>query len=206
MSIKSLVPEDEFSDPNDFYTEEESLRYENSSGMRKTQIDLTKIALLLSQPLSKNKNISILDIGCGTGFSLDYLREEGYTDIKGIDPSKEMVNLAKLKKLNVKLGGFQDLNKIYEKYDLIISISSLQWILSNKQEMEIKNIIKKISKDLKNILKVNGTIVIQFYPNSEKIITILQSVFNRFFKESKIYIHNSNSLKKRKFFITLKNY
>jgi SAM-dependent methyltransferase len=206
MSIKSLVPEDEFSDPNDFYTEEESLRYENSSGMRKTQIDLTKIALLLSQPLSKNKNISILDIGCGTGFSLDYLREEGYTDIKGIDPSKEMVNLAKLKKLNVKLGGFQDLNKIYEKYDLIISISSLQWILSNKQEMEIKNIIKKISKDLKNILKVNGTIVIQFYPNSEKIITILQSVFNRFFKESKIYIHNSNSLKKRKFFIILKNY
>lgn len=205
MSIKSLVPENEFSDPNDFYTEEESLRYENSTGMKKTQIELTKIALFLSSPLSENKKISILDIGCGTGFSLEFLKEQGYLNIKGIDPSIEMIKISKVKKLNVKLGGFQDLNKISEKYDLIISISSLQWVLSNKQDMEIKNIIKKIAKNLQTILKKEGFCIFQFYPSFEKQVEILQNVFNRFFKDSQIYIHNSDSLKKRKFFLILKN-
>lgn len=205
MTSNSTTPEKEFIDPNDFYTEEESLRYENSSGMKKTQKELTEIALNLSKPLSDNKTIKVLDIGCGTGFSIEYLKEKGYTDIKGIDPSREMINIAKFKKLEVKIGSFESLSKIYEKYDLIFSISALQWILSNKKELEIKNIIKKLSKNLLNILKKEGIIVFQFYPDSQKTVETILSVFNRSFKTTSLYIHNSNSLKKRKYFIILKN-
>jgi len=203
MSINTEVPEKIFQDPNDFYTEEESNRYNQSSGMKKTQEDLTNIALDLSN-FSKNKEISILDIGCGTGFSLDFLKENGFLSLKGIDPSKEMINIAKSKKHDVKLGGFQELSKIHEKYDLILSISALQWIISNKQEREIKNIIKKTAKEIKRLLKTNGVSVIQFYPESEDVYQTVFSSFKRVFPYSEMFIYNSDSLKKRKFFMVLK--
>lgn len=204
MGLKIEVPEKTFSDPNDFYTEDESNRYNQSTGMRKAQEELTLISLDLSN-FSKNKQISILDIGCGTGFSMSFLKSLGFLNVKGIDPSREMIKIAKSKKLEVKLGGFSDLSKIKEKYDFILSISALQWITSNKKEIEIKNIIKSISKNLLKILKKEGVFVIQFYPESEKIYDIVFSSFKRFFPSSQMFIYKSDSLKKRKFFLVLKH-
>jgi 2-polyprenyl-3-methyl-5-hydroxy-6-metoxy-1,4-benzoquinol methylase len=205
MSFKEEVPEKVFQDPNDFYTEDESNRYNQSTGMQKTQEGLTEIAISLIPDSLNSPSMTILDVGCGTGFSLQYLKEKGYFFLKGIDPSREMIKIAKSKKLDVKVASFKELSKIYEKYDFILSISALQWIISNKSEIEIKNIIKKTSKDLKAILKEKGVCVIQFYPDSE---TVYQTVFNSFkrtFENSEMFIYNSDSLKKRKFFIVLKN-
>ena len=204
MSLNTEVPEKVYTDPNDFYLPEEANRYNQSSGMRKTQEEMTKIALDLSSPLSNHLTIDILDVGCGTGFSLDFLKENGFLSLKGIDPSKEMIKIAKSKKLDVKLGGFQDLSKIYEKYDLILSISALQWVVSNKSEMEIKNIIKKIAKEIKRLLKPNGISIIQFYPDSEEVYQTIFSSFKRELSSSEMFIYNSDSLKKRKFFLVLK--
>ncbi len=204
MSLNTEVPEKVYTNPNDFYTEEEANRYNQSTGMRKTQEEMTKIALDLSSPLSNHLTIDILDVGCGTGFSLDFLKENGFLSLKGIDPSKEMIKIAKSKKLDVKLGGFQDLSKIYEKYDLILSISALQWVVSNKSEMEIKNIIKKIAKEIKRLLKPNGLSIIQFYPDSEEVYQTIFSSFKRELSSSQMFIYNSDSLKKRKFFLVLK--
>lgn len=204
MSLNTEVPEKVYTDPNDFYTEEEANRYNQSTGMRKTQEEMTKIALDLSSPLSNHFTIDILDVGCGTGFSLSFLKEKGFLSLKGIDPSKEMVKIAKSKKLDVKLGGFQDLSKIHEKYDLILSISALQWVVSNKSEMEIKNIIKKIGKEIKRLLKTNGISIIQFYPESEEVYQKIFSSFKRILPSCEMFIYNSDSLKKRKFFLVLK--
>jgi len=203
--VSNITPEQEFSDPNDFYTEEESERYNNSSGMRNTQEQLTKIALDLSSSISSIKTIDILDVGCGTGFSLEYLTSLGYLNLKGIDPSKEMVRIAKNKKLKVKIGGFKDLSKITDKFDFIISISALQWILSGKQDIEIKNIIKKIGKEFKRLLKKPGFAIIQFYPEKPDVFETIISSFNRCELKASAYIYNSDSLKKRKFFIILEN-
>jgi len=86
---------------------------------------------------------------------------------------------------------------------LIISISALQWVIANKQEMEIKNIIKKIGKSLLLKLKEKGIVVIQFYPRSEKIFEIVKNSFSRAgFKVSE-YIKNSGNSKKQKYFIIL---
>jgi len=205
MSFKLEVPEKKFQDPNDFYTEDEANRYNQSTGMKKTQEELTKIALSLASSILNNPSISIFDIGCGTGFSLEYLRDLGYLSLKGIDPSREMIKIAKSKKLDVKIGGFQDLSKIYEKYDLILSISALQWVISNKSEIEIKNIIKKIAKDLKKILKEDGISIFQFYPDSEFVFQTVFNAFKRLFINTEMFIYNSDSLKKRKFFLIIKS-
>ena len=179
--MKQEVPEDIYKDPNDFYTQEEVKRYDNNSGMKKTQMILTKDCIdLFFEKKVINQNIEILDVGCGTGFSLEYLKESGFKKLIGIDPSIEMLNQCKKKGFLCYLGGFEDLSKIKEiknkTFDLILSISALQWCISNKPEIEIKNIIKKFGKDLLEKLTENG-IVITCYKLS--LIDLLKVVFTR---------------------------
>ena len=203
MSLNSLVPEQQYENPNDFYTKEESTRYENSSGMKKAQILLTKIALNLADSKELNKTINILDIGCGTGFSLEYLQSIGFKNIKGIEPSKEMFNISKSKGFDVQLLGFEDLKKINEKYNLIISISALQWVTSNKQGLELKNIIKKIGKQINRLLIEDGVFVVQFYESSEESLKDIISAFERCSLTVEKYIYNEQSVKKRKLFLKI---
>jgi len=48
-----------------------------------------------------NKEIKILELGCGAGYLLDYLKLNGFTNLCGIDISAEQLELAREKKLNV---------------------------------------------------------------------------------------------------------
>lgn len=202
------TPEQEYENPNDFYTKVEAKRYDFNSGMKRTQSKLTEIILdlFLNDTKNKSKNISILDIGCGTGFSLEFLKAQGYSNIIGIEPAKEMLLLSKKKGFEVFLGGFEELPKEIEnkKFDLIISISALQWILTNKSEMEIKNEIKKLGKELKNHLKDNGQIIIQYYPPKESSSEILMSSFQRVGFCATEYLYNKGNPKKEKHILILK--
>ena len=200
---KVITPEEEYEDPNYFYTEEEASRYNSNSGMNRAQIKLTEMALELAE-IDLDKNIEILDIGCGTGFSMEYLKSLGYRNIDGIDPSREMVKIAKQKKLNVRIGGFEDLRRISKKYGLIISISALQWVMANKEGLELKNIIKKIGKQLFRLLKQEGSCVIQFYPQSKNEFEDVYSAFSRCDFYVKKVIISKESVKKRRFFLILR--
>jgi len=71
----------------------------------------------------KNKNIKILDIGCGTGLSGFELKKIGFKSIDGLDLSEEMLKIAKQKKIYQSLFNF-DLNNptdFNDKYDAIIA-------------------------------------------------------------------------------------
>ncbi len=202
---KKITPEEEYENPNDFYIKKEAERYDLSSGMKKTQEELTSILLSLSKAHISNKD-RILDIGCGTGFSISYLKSLGYKNVVGIDPAIEMINIAKRKKLNVKVGGFLDLGALaFQKnsFDLIISVSSLQWVISNKKELEIKNIIKKIGKDVFNLLSEKGAFAIQFYPGNELVFDVVASAFERCDFNVRKFIYNEASIKKKKFILIL---
>jgi 18S rRNA (guanine1575-N7)-methyltransferase len=195
-------PEQEYSNPNDFYTKEEAKRYDSNTGMRKSQVLLTKIALDVAN-IKINKNLKILDIGCGTGFSLEYLLEEGINkkNLYGVDVSKEMIHITKDKGFKVQAIGFLELDEIKEKeFDVIISISALQWILTNKPEMQIKNELKKIAKNINNTLKEKGVFILQYYPPTKETNEIIVSCFKKQKFMVEEYIYNEKSPKKRKYF------
>lgn len=48
-----------------------------------------------------SKNITLLDVGCGTGGLLSFLSEKGYSHIKGFDGSPDAVAFCKKRGLNV---------------------------------------------------------------------------------------------------------
>ncbi len=203
------TPEKEFENPNDFYKIEEAKRYETNSGMKRTQTELTKIVLelFIEETKNKQKEISILDIGCGTGFSLEFLKQNKYNNLIGIEPAKKMLDFAKKKGFKVYSGGFLDIPKDVKnkKFDLIISVSALQWILTNKQEMEIKNISKALGKELKGLLAKDGIAVIQYYPPKNKISEILLSGFERTGLKAREYLYNKGNSKKEKHILIIKN-
>jgi 2-polyprenyl-3-methyl-5-hydroxy-6-metoxy-1,4-benzoquinol methylase len=111
----------------------------------------------------KEKNMEILDIGCGMGFLLCALKEAGYTNLTGIDLDESQVNSAKNKGLIVELisdtESFLDQNQ--NKYEIICLFDVLEHI---KPEAQI-NFISKIYKSLRQ-----DGILIGSVPNANSIL------------------------------------
>ena len=63
---------------------------EPDSGMHQSMIDLVVKDLYQNQ-LGEDKNISILDIGCGQGYAMEMFKEYGFENCQGITMSEEDV-------------------------------------------------------------------------------------------------------------------
>ncbi|WP_020604976.1 class I SAM-dependent DNA methyltransferase [Spirosoma spitsbergense] len=60
-----------------------------------------RVQTILAQQFGNRRDIRVLDAGCGTGGMLDFLRKQGYTDIKGIDGSDDAVTFCHERSLSV---------------------------------------------------------------------------------------------------------
>lgn len=97
------------------------------------------------------KDIKVLDVGCGTGYSVNYLCEKGF-DATGIDFSEEIINLGKerYKGISIKVMDANKLDFPENYFDLILFECSL----SVMQDPE------KILESCKKLLKENGLILL----------------------------------------------
>lgn len=191
--IKTERPEETFSSPLDYYTNEKVEKYSKSRHMKKTQ---GKLALRLIELMEISPPGKILDIGCGTGFSMEALTETGF-DVEGIDIIPEMLKKAKEKGFKVKKCDMQELSRSFPEhaFNHIISISAFQWIKSKAD-------IQKISHELYKLLKPKGKVGIQFYPKSEIELKQFTKTFSKKFT-GKIVIDNENIPRKRIIFVIL---
>ena len=84
--------------------------------------------------LPKEKHAKILDIGCGFGFTLQDLKNLGYTNIRGVDILQSVVEYCKKKGLEVeKIGDIiRYSRKSKDKYDLVILNHVIEHIEKNK--------------------------------------------------------------------------
>lgn len=139
----------------------------------------------------------VLDLGCGTGFSTETLKELGFK-VFGIDINPYMLRFAKKKNLYLILGDFKNIKHYFKKdvFDAIISVSALQWIKESRD-------MKKISEGMYYVLKDKRMVGIQFYPaSSEELYTWIR-IFKKLF-EVKLVIENENSPRKRNIYLILK--
>jgi len=102
----------------------------------------------------KDKEISILDAGCGTGGLIKFLKNKGYKNIEGFDVSEVAVSLCKSRGINAFIGDIRHTDIITNnKYDVIISNDTMYFY----DQMEIH---KKIIISFYKVLKENGVLIL----------------------------------------------
>ena len=101
-----------------------------------------------------NKQIAILDVGCGTGGLLKKLSSLGYQNASGIDGSSDGVALANQRGLSVSLFNLNDVKTLpaANKYDVISCIDVLYCFPDEK--------IVEILKWMGSALNPNGIIIV----------------------------------------------
>jgi len=165
--------ETDFFNPEIYYSKEAAFNYEKNKRMQQIQKEMTERALELIE-LKKGK---ILDIGCGTGFSMQAIKDNGF-EVQGIDISQPMINIAKKKGFKVKKADFSNIPFEDKTFDGIISISALQWI-TGKSYSEVIEHFNKTAREFYRVLKKKGKAVIQFYPKTEEEFNIVIESFKK---------------------------
>ena len=76
------------------------------------------------------KNVNIIDLGCGQGYLLNWLKHEGYTNIKGVDISSEQIEFCKkhIHEPVVCIEAETYLSQTKEKYDIIFLTDVLELV------------------------------------------------------------------------------
>ena len=85
-------------------SKEEYIKMENVESKHWWYVSLHNLTLKTIQKAFKQKDISILDAGCGTGGLLEKLISNNYKFVEGFDISEDAVEIARLKKIDIKLG------------------------------------------------------------------------------------------------------
>ncbi|MCS7053689.1 MAG: class I SAM-dependent methyltransferase [Ignavibacterium sp.] len=94
-------------------------------------------------PLIKgfDKSSNILELGCGPGYLINYLSSKGFNKIKGIDISKEQIQIAKAANYDVmEIDVFEFFKNNNEKYDLIFAFDFLEHFTKDEL-IELSHII-----------------------------------------------------------------
>jgi len=103
--------------------------------------------------LPKDKNAIILVLCCGPGYFLNLLKNEGYTNVFGIDSDPEKLKYAKKKDLSCDTAhAFEFLDKTRETYDVIF----VEQEICHLEKEEVLIFLNLLWKSLKE----NGTLMI----------------------------------------------
>lgn len=128
----------------------------NSFANKETKYDENYFKYFYLNKFPKDKNCTILDIGCGNGKFLNILNKLGFQNLYGIDISSQQIEIAKKSNLiNVEcIDSLIFLKNVKEKYDVILLIDVLEH-LELEYSLELINLIyKALKKDGKLFIQV----------------------------------------------------
>jgi SAM-dependent methyltransferase len=138
-----------------FYKEFSKYVYaeKGSEGSKREQKRLKKTASIISSVI-KDKKAKILDIGCANGVLLAELKNKGFENLNGLDPSHSCVlNLKRNYHFKASVGGLFNLDSIFgsNEFDFVI----LSHVFEHIYDLQLA--VKNISK----ILKDNGILYLE---------------------------------------------
>jgi 18S rRNA (guanine1575-N7)-methyltransferase len=193
--VKSNRPEEIYSSPSEYYTKDLISKYSKASHMRRIQ---RKIIHRLIELMDLPPKGIVLELGCAWGYSGEYMMELGY-DVIGIDIIDDFLIESQKRGLKVKKLDMRDLNNEFNNktFDIVFSISALQWIKRDEDMQKVANSVFYVIKD-------GGIAGFQFYPKSENEMKRVAKFFSDSGFEGQIIIDNPNNLKKRLIFLILK--
>ncbi|XP_061073353.1 probable 18S rRNA (guanine-N(7))-methyltransferase [Conger conger] len=191
--------------PEVFYNQDEARKYSQNSRMIEIQSQMSERAVeLLSLP--EDQPCFLLDVGCGSGLSGDYLTEEGHLWV-GVDISTAMLDVALEREVEGDLivGDMgQRLPFRPGTFDGCISISALQWLCNaDKKSHSPPKRLYTFFSTLYSSLVRGARAVFQIYPeNSEQLELITSQAMKAGFTGGMV-VDYPNSTKAKKFFLCL---
>lgn len=133
--------------------EEYRMMYEAEEKLWWYRILHEKVLKEIQKRFQENKQIKILDAGCGTGGLMSFLIKHGYHNIQGFDYSSDAVRFCKERSLNVKQTDITNFENIFE-------IETFDVIVNNDVVYQFDNLtITKIFHTFQPILKSDGIII-----------------------------------------------
>lgn len=109
--------------------------------------------------LGSKPGCSMLEMGCGQGHLMEFLKDKGFKNIHGIDISEEQIQLAQEKGLKAVVANvFDFLKSNKDVFNVIIGIDFLEHFTKD----ELMELIPLIQMNLKN----NGKLILQL-PNGQ---------------------------------------
>ena len=106
--------------------------------------------MILNLIEKRPKNSEILDLGCATGATMEFLQKSGFTNVAGIDNSPEAIGICRSKGLNAIFEDASRFDSGQNSFDVIIMADVLEHI---KDDAEVL-------RGCKNLLKPGGDIII----------------------------------------------
>uniref|UniRef100_A0A8C0Y0N7 18S rRNA (guanine-N(7))-methyltransferase n=1 Tax=Cyprinus carpio carpio TaxID=630221 RepID=A0A8C0Y0N7_CYPCA len=188
-----------------FYNEQEAKKYSQNSRMIEIQTQMSERAVeLLSLP--EDQPCYLLDVGCGSGLSGDYLSEAGHYWV-GVDISTAMLDVALQRDVegDLLLGDMgEGLPFRPGMFDGCISISALQWLCNaDKKTHSPPKRLYRFFSTLYSSLARGARAVFQIYPeNSEQLELITAQAMKAGFTGGMV-VDYPNSSKAKKFFLCL---
>ena len=135
-------------DPAEFYT-----NYANASSVKR-EPHLEKLIEKLESLLPKNAKI--IDVGCNDGKFLSRLRESGFNDLHGLEPTKNMSERA----INAGFGVFNSYLDSAKSREIVAETGLFDCVTLRQVLEHIEN-LSDFGVALRNLLKPNGLLVIE---------------------------------------------
>uniref|UniRef100_H0VV49 18S rRNA (guanine-N(7))-methyltransferase n=1 Tax=Cavia porcellus TaxID=10141 RepID=H0VV49_CAVPO len=156
--------------------------------------------------LPEGQSCYLLDIGCGTGLSGDYLTEEGHCWV-GIDISPAMLDAALDRETegDLLLGDMgQGIPFRPGSFDGCISISAVQWLCNanKKSDIPAKRLYCFFSS-LYSALVRGARAVLQLYPENSEQLELITTQATRAGFTGGVVVDYPNSAKAKKFYLCL---
>ncbi len=108
--------------------------------------------------LPKDKKVKIIDLGCGMGHFLYFLKKNGYKNYFGIDISAECINFCNKKNLGSKENLFcGDVINFFQKEKRQFDVVMMNDIIEHIPKDKIVSLLRLIKKSLSN----NGRLIIK---------------------------------------------
>lgn len=202
FNVKNKRPEEMYEKVSDYFQGKTLSWYARSKSIMRIQEKITIRALEILD-LKQEKSL-ILDAGCGPGFTSIYLKEIGH-DVIALDLISEFLHFYDIKDLNPIVSNMCYMPFRCDIFDAIVSISALQWIYREINNIMMKERLVNLSQSLYKILKPNSKAVFQFYPKNNDIMEEIGKIIaeNTNF-HGNFVIDNPNNPKKRRIYLLLK--
>ncbi|XP_064334688.1 probable 18S rRNA (guanine-N(7))-methyltransferase isoform X2 [Camelus dromedarius] len=191
--------------PELFYDKNEARKYVRNSRMIDVQTKMAGRALELLY-LPEDQPCYLLDIGCGSGLSGDYLSDEGHYWV-GIDISPAMLDAALDRDTegDLLLGDMgQGIPFKPGSFDGCISISAVQWLCNanKKSDIPAKRLYCFFSS-LYSVLARGARAVLQLYPENSEQLELITTQATKAGFTGGVVVDYPNSAKAKKFYLCL---